>query len=55
MLLIVSTSDDLSGHVLYCTGYFLSCATPSLDVCLAISPVVIIPFMLFGGFFLNSA
>jgi hypothetical protein len=24
-------------------------------VCLAISPVIIIPFMLFGGFFLNSA
>ena len=25
-----------------------------MDVALAIAPVVIIPFMLFGGFFLNS-
>ena len=35
-------------------GYLISCSSPNVDVALAIGPVIIIPFMLFGGFFLNS-
>ena len=41
-------------QVVLSVGYFLSCLSPNVDVALAIAPVVIIPFMLFGGFFLNS-
>ena len=41
-------------QVVLSVGYFLSCISPNVDVALAIAPVVIIPFMLFGGFFLNS-
>merc|ERR1719222_966558 len=40
--------------VVLSVGYLLSCLSPNVDVALAIAPVVIIPFMLFGGFFLNS-
>lgn len=36
-------------------GYFISCVSPSLQVALALAPPLIIPVMLFGGFFLNSA
>jgi hypothetical protein len=35
-------------------GYFISCIAPSLQVALGLAPPLIIPFMLFGGFFLNS-
>jgi len=41
-------------QVVLSVGYFLSCLSPNVDVALAVAPVVIIPFMLFGGFFLNS-
>ncbi|TRY79220.1 hypothetical protein TCAL_12520, partial [Tigriopus californicus] len=34
-------------------GYFISCVTPNLSVALALAPPLIIPIMLFGGFFLN--
>ena len=36
-------------------GYFISCAAPNLQVALALAPTLIIPFMLFGGFFLNAS
>jgi hypothetical protein len=35
-------------------GYFISCVAPSLQVALGLAPPLIIPFMLFGGFFLNN-
>jgi len=41
-------------QVVLSVGYLLSCVSPNVDVALGIAPVVIIPFMLFGGFFLNS-
>merc|ERR1719204_798622 len=41
-------------QVVLSVGYLLSCISPNVDVALGIAPVVIIPFMLFGGFFLNS-
>lgn len=34
-------------------GYLISCASPSVTVALSIGPPLIIPFLLFGGFFLN--
>jgi len=41
-------------QVVVSLGYFLSCAASKVDIALAIGPVVIIPFMLFGGFYLNT-
>jgi len=36
-------------------GYLISCASKNLDMALAISAPLLIPFMIFGGFLLNSA
>lgn len=36
-------------------GYFISCVSSSISMALALGPPIIIPFLLFGGFFLNSA
>ncbi|XP_055525675.1 protein white isoform X2 [Wyeomyia smithii] len=36
-------------------GYFISCASSSVSMALSVGPPVIIPFLIFGGFFLNSA
>ncbi|XP_037932440.1 protein white-like [Teleopsis dalmanni] len=36
-------------------GYLISCGSSSTSMALSIGPPVIIPFLLFGGFFLNSA
>ena len=41
-------------QVVMSLGYFLSWVAPSADVALAIAPVLIIPMMLFGGFYLNT-
>lgn len=35
-------------------GYLISCASSSISMALSIGPPVIIPFLIFGGFFLNS-
>ena len=35
-------------------GYFISCITSSLQIALALAPTLIIPVMLFGGFFLQN-
>lgn len=35
-------------------GYLISCASSSISMALSIGPPLIIPFLLFGGFFLNS-
>ena len=35
-------------------GYFISCIAPNLQVALALAPPLIIPVMLFGGFFLQN-
>lgn len=37
-----------------CVGYLISCASSSVSMALSIGPPLIIPFLLFGGFFLNS-
>ncbi|XP_076634762.1 ABC transporter G family member 3 [Colletes latitarsis] len=36
-------------------GYLISCISSSLSMALSIGPPVIIPFLLFGGYFLNTA
>ncbi|XP_062537157.1 protein white [Armigeres subalbatus] len=36
-------------------GYLISCASSSVSMALSVGPPVIIPFLIFGGFFLNSA
>ncbi|CAK9815498.1 Protein white [Anthophora plagiata] len=36
-------------------GYLISCVSNNLSMALSIGPPVIIPFLLFGGFFLNTA
>lgn len=41
-------------QVVLSMGYFMSCVSPNVEVGLALAPVVLIPFLLFGGFFLNS-
>ena len=41
-------------QVVMSLGYFLSCLAPNVDIALAIAPVLIIPMMLFGGFYLNT-
>lgn len=38
----------------YFSGYLISCASSSISMALSIGPPLIIPFLLFGGFFLNS-
>lgn len=35
-------------------GYLISCASTSTSMALSVGPPVTIPFLLFGGFFLNS-
>ncbi|CAH2074508.1 unnamed protein product, partial [Iphiclides podalirius] len=35
-------------------GYLISCASTSVSMAASVGPPIIIPFMLFGGFFLNS-
>ena len=42
-------------QVVFSLGYFLSCTLPTVDIALAIAPVLIIPMMLFGGFYLNTS
>lgn len=34
-------------------GYFVSCISGSIQIALALGPVLVVPFMLMGGFFLN--
>lgn len=36
-------------------GYMISCASRTTSMALALGPPIIIPFLLFGGFFLNAA
>lgn len=35
-------------------GYFISCSSSSISMALSIGPPIIIPFLLFGGYFLNA-
>jgi len=45
---------ELVVQVVVSFGYFISCLSSSVDVALGIAPAIIVPFMLFGGFFLNN-
>lgn len=41
--------------IFFFIGYLISCISNNLSMALSIGPPVIIPFLLFGGFFLNTA
>ncbi|KAB7496025.1 Protein white [Armadillidium nasatum] len=43
----------LCGNVGYSFGYLISCLAPNLAMALNIAAPLLIPFMLFGGYFLN--
>nr|BDX53024.1 White [Dorcus rectus] len=43
----------LVANVAISFGYFVSCASTSVSMALSVGPPLIIPFLLFGGFFLN--
>lgn len=45
----------LVANVAVSFGYLISCVSSSISVALAIGPPLIIPFLLFGGFFLNNS
>ena len=36
-------------------GYMISCISKDVSMAMALGPPLIVPMMLFGGFFLNSA
>lgn len=36
-------------------GYLISCISPNLQIALALAPTLIIPVMIFGGFFLKGS
>jgi hypothetical protein len=44
----------LDSNLKYRAGYLMSCAFGDLDMALALAPVIHIPLMVFGGFYLNS-
>lgn len=44
----------LTANTAVSLGYAVSTLSSSVSVALALGPVVLIPFMLFGGFFVNS-
>ena len=46
---------ELLTQVVVAFGYLISCIAKDINMALAIAPTMIIPMMLFGGFFLNSA
>jgi len=43
----------LTSNCAYSLGYIIATATPSVQVALAVAPVVLLPFMIFGGFLIN--
>ncbi|KAK9736642.1 ABC transporter [Popillia japonica] len=43
----------LVAHVAISFGYFISCASSNTSMALSIGPPLMLPFLLFGGFFLN--
>ena len=46
---------ELQVQVVIGFSYMISCFASSVDFALAIGPPLIVPMMLFGGFFLNIA
>ncbi|KAK6166710.1 hypothetical protein SNE40_023343 [Patella caerulea] len=52
--LICAGLTILVANIAMSFGYLISTLTKSVDIALAIAPPILIPFMLFGGFFLNA-
>lgn len=53
--MIVFFSPKSTWSILFLSGYLISCISNSVSMALSVGPPVIIPFLLFGGFFLNTA
>lgn len=51
---VTNFSRGVSDYRLLVSGYLISCASTSVSMALSIGPPVVIPFLLFGGFFLNT-
>jgi ABC-type multidrug transport system permease subunit len=49
LLMVILTSNTAISM-----GYFVSALCPTIALAMAITPMVVIPLMIFGGFFLNS-
>jgi hypothetical protein len=49
-----TTPNVISHHSVLIAGYLISCVSTSMSMALAIGPPLIVPFLLFGGFFLNN-
>jgi len=49
MFIIVLTSNAA-----FSLGYVVSTMSPSVQVALALGPVILLPFIIFGGFFINT-
>nr|QTW43725.1 ABCG-like protein 2 [Eurytemora affinis] len=49
LLVVILLTQDVLG-----VGYLLSCAVPKLDIALTIAPVINIPLLLMGGFYMND-
>ncbi|CAE7664022.1 w, partial [Symbiodinium sp. KB8] len=43
----------LASNTAISLGYLVSTAVPSVDVALAVGPAIVLPFLLFGGLFIN--
>lgn len=52
--LIAASVVSLVANVSTSFGYLISCASSSISMALSVGPPVIIPFLIFGGFFLNA-
>nr|CAD7432307.1 unnamed protein product [Timema monikensis] len=55
LLLAVVLEDEESLGEEGLTCYLISCVSSNVEMALTIGPMVIIPFLLFGGFFLNNS
>jgi hypothetical protein len=43
-----------SSHFVFSAGMLMSTLAGDVNIALAVAPPIMIPFMMFGGFFLNS-
>jgi ABC-type multidrug transport system permease subunit len=44
----------LTTNAAFSMGFFISCLAPAVEIALGIAPVLLLPFLLTGGFFANS-
>ena len=52
--LITCSVFVLLTQIVVSVGYLMSCITNSIQIAIALAPAILVPLMLFGGFFLNN-